>query len=1017
MLAALCCGVAAAAPRVAAPPDRLVVPGEFVTLVFRVGADVDAEAEVRIETREGFAVLRRTERLATVAGRGVPLAVTVEVPADAPAGLDEIVRVAVAVSGGRAEAEVRLTVAELRELTLEAPDPFVLDGEAAIVTVRNAGNVAAEVRLELRLNGAPVDVAEERVGALEVARLALRPTRAGIHELVLEGTGVDLRRPFRVIRVGPPEPERPVLTGSVALVASRQEPRFGVEAVLRGSLSDYLFLDALASDRIERSFLELRRVGDPSGADGAAPGPTASDEAPGDELRVRRARLGASGRAPFRLTLPDLVGGLVQTGAARWEVALAAGDDDGAPAAYLAGRRSFDGPSSTDGAVAAGGGLDAGGARLAVRGELDGSTAAVVGEAAYRDGALDASVRVDGVDPLDDTRFRAAARLDGAFGSDPRLLVEGTARAASLDAVFGRVVLDLSAPHASWRFGATVGLPSGLPGRLRQRLQLGSDASHALLEIDTALGDGWRNQTSFGVVADADGAALRASSSVLGLIGPSNAVQAYADVSRSLVDGRWSGSLAARGEATLDELALRASGAWRPSEGAVELTVGGDWSLADAELSLDLGVRAEDGAARTFEARLEGRYPFALTVPEPIVELSGGRRLGTLEVVVTAPDGPLGDVLVRVGDYRIRTDRQGRAAALLPPGAVEVRVDGDELPTAYALPLGAARTVVVEARRTRTVAIGVVRTGSLHGRLLLDSDGDGTADLPARGAPGRVVLVEENGVVRDLEIAPDGRFVARGLRPGSVDLRIVGLSVGSAVLGPSERRLRVESGRNEVDAILVRPPSSVARTFGGDAPRIAGIAPQQERVPPGSAPIVTVTVLGEADEVLLEAGGRQRSMVRAGDVWRARAAVPDDAVAGVLPIAVTARNAAGERTRRGQIVIDPEVPLVRLDAVGPVEPGGVLEVRLTALASVASAAVASATATDPGRPVPLAPADASEAAEAEDGALVDAIFGELVGELAIAPDAADGVHRVTVTGTFDDGSSFTAEADFRVVAR
>jgi len=97
-----------------------------------------------------------------------------------------------------------------------------------------------------------------------------------------------------------------------------------------------------------------------------------------------------------------------------------------------------------------------------------------------------------------------------------------------------------------------------------------------------------------------------------------------------------------------------------------------------------------------------------------------------------------------------------------------------------------------------------------------------------------------------------------------------------------------------------------------------------------------------------------------------------------------------------------------------VEPGGVLEVRLTALASVASASVASATATDPGRPVPLAPEDA---AEAEDGALAGAFFGKLVGALEIAPDAPDGVHRVTLTGTFDDGSSFRAEADFRVVAR
>lgn len=987
MLAALCCGVVVAAPGVTAPPDRLVIPGEYVTLVFRVASDVDAEAEVRIDTRERFAVLRRTDRLAAVAGRLVPLAVTVQVPAAAPAGLEEIVRVAVDVAGARAEAEVRLTVAELRELTLEAPDRFVLDDRAAAITVRNGGNVAVDVRLELLLNGVSVDVAEERVAPLEVVALAVRPSQAGIHELRLDGGSVPLRRPFRVVRLDPPEPERPVLTGSVATVATSAEPRFGVETSLRGALSDYVFLAALASDRVERSYAEFRGIGY---------GPA------GDELDAWRARVGASGRAPFRLALPYLVGGLVQTRGAGWEVALAAGDDDGVLGAYVAGRRPFGGLPAARGVVAAGAGLDAGGARLALRGELDRPGATVVGEAGYRDGTLDAHLDLEGMDPLDDTRFRAAVRLDGVFGSGPELLVEGSARAANLDAVFGRVVLDRAAADASWRFGATVGLPSGLPGRLRQRLQLGSDASHALLEVDTALGDGWQAQTSFGVVADAGGAAVRASSSVLGLMGPSNAVQAYADVSRSLVDGSWSGRLAARGEVSLDELALRASGAWRPSEATVELAVGGDWSVADIELLLDLGVRSEPGSKPAFEARLEGRYAFVLPVPEPIVDLTGGRRLGTVEVVVTDADGPLEDVLVRVGAYRLRTDREGRASALLPPGPYEVRLDGDALPTAYAVPLDGPRTVVVETRRSRTVAVRAVRTGTVRGRVLVDSDGDGTADVPPQGAPGRVVLIEPSGVVRDLEVASDGRFETRGLRPGTVELRVVGLPVGSATVGPSELRTNVGPGSNEVETFLVRPPSSVARTFGGDAPRIAGIAVQAERVPPGSAPIVTVTLLGEADELVLEASGLQRPMRLVGDAWQARVVVPDDVAAGVLPITVTARNAVGERTRRGQILIDPDVPLVRLDALGPVEPGGVLEVRLTALAAVAHAVVDSAAAADPGRAVSLV---ASEAGD-----------GSLAGTLVIARDAPDAVYEVTATGTLGDGRPFVSTASFRVLA-
>jgi len=52
------------------------------------------------------------------------------------------------------------------------------------------------------------------------------------------------------------------------------------------------------------------------------------------------------------------------------------------------------------------------------------------------------------------------------------------------------------------------------------------------------------------------------------------------------------------------------------------------------------------------------------------------------------------------------------------------------------------------------------------------------------------------------------------------------------------------------------------------------------------------------------------------------------------------------------------------------------------------------------------------ATERQDGVLV----GELSGELVIARDAPDAVYGVTVTGALDDGSPFTAEARFRVLA-
>ena len=57
---------------IAAPPDRFVAPGGFVTLVFRVEATAAVEVEVAVAVDAGWVVLRPPGRLALEAGRSTP---------------------------------------------------------------------------------------------------------------------------------------------------------------------------------------------------------------------------------------------------------------------------------------------------------------------------------------------------------------------------------------------------------------------------------------------------------------------------------------------------------------------------------------------------------------------------------------------------------------------------------------------------------------------------------------------------------------------------------------------------------------------------------------------------------------------------------------------------------------------------------------------------------------------------------------------------------------------------------
>lgn len=985
MAVAAVLGLALASTSIVAPPDRLVTPDEFTTLVFRVTSSEGAEAVVRAETLEGWDVLRQPGRVALAGRVPTPVAITVRVPATAAAGSAERVRLAVETPHDRVVAEVRLAVAEVRALRLDAPDPLVLDGGAARLTVTNVGNVDVEAELALRRNGAQVDLARAFVAARQSSDLVVEPTDAGLYELVLEGGASTVQRLVRIVRYGSPTPTPMELAGSLALRGTSDRAPLQAELRLQGPLSDFVSLDTHASSRVRRSYAELRGV-DPLSN--------------GDDARSWRVRLGSTGPPPYRLTLPSLRGALVEEDEGGWGLAAAVGNDESTLGAYVAARRRFAPAPESRAVLAIGGGSGPHGPQAAVRAELEGVGLRAVTDARYRDEELDWGAGLERIDPRDGTAVRAEASVFGVFGPRPGFSIEASARAVTRDELYAGLRAALNGLDASWAVGADLGLPGIVPGRLSQQLQLGSDASRALLRHDLALDSGWQTQTAFGIVADRDARALELSGSWVRVLGPSNVLQAFGALRRDLRDGTVNGELTASADLQLDPATLRGSARWLPASNLLETTLGASWQVDPVGLALDLALDVDDAGTR-FRASLEASYAFGLAVPERIVEAAGGRRLGTLELLVSSGNVPLAGIEIEVGRYRARTGADGVATLRVSPGRYDVRLDVSSLPVGYALSAVGPRATEVTVGATTPIRFDVERTAAIQGRLLEDANADGIADQPERGVEARLLLVDAESLVRVLPSDAQGRFVARGLPPGRHELRPVDLPLGSSVVGGSTVVLSLSAGEVAEPVLLVRPVTASARSFGGAMLRVRSIEPHADRVPPGASPLVTVMLSGNADTVTLRMADREIPMRAEGPGWQARLPLADGLSAGLASFTVTARNSESESRRESRLIVDPSIPLVELDALGPVAPGERLELRLRALAEVRQAS-ATSPAMSGTAPLPLAPTDPSG--------------GSLAATVPIAADRADAVYDVVVTGTLADGSPFEVSAPFRVLA-
>ena len=339
------------------------------------------------------------------------------------------------------------------------------------------------------------------------------------------------------------------------------------------------------------------------------------------------------------------------------------------------------------------------------------------------------------------------------------------------------------------------------------------------------------------------------------------------------------GSSYLRGHASLD---------WAPWKPGLNTRLGLEMPAGGAMLRASLSHEWYGG--RT-SLGLSADLPWLVEVPPEVVEFFGGRRAGTVKGVVEV-QGPARfrrGIVVRAGGETATTDAEGRFELQLPPGEYEVEIDRSRLP-AVLVALKASEKVEVRLKETVSVRLRVAVRSLLEGKVVVEGE---SLQAPPRFA---VALQDERGRETSLYTNSDGSFKLEGLPPGMYTVRLLTdlLPPGWKAVKPEATVLLEPGETGRVELVVSAPERKVYR--GGL--QILSVEPETETAPPGSAPLVTVKLKGEAAQVLVESRNKVVGVLLPGaekGVWTGRVRLPDD-YEGPLPLQVVAR--AGDQEAR-----------------------------------------------------------------------------------------------------------------------
>jgi len=350
-----------------------------------------------------------------------------------------------------------------------------------------------------------------------------------------------------------------------------------------------------------------------------------------------------------------------------------------------------------------------------------------------------------------------------------------------------------------------------------------------------------------------------------------------------------------RGHASLD---------WSPWKPGLETRLGLEMPAGGAMLRAEAGREWYSGKT---SFGLSADLPWVVGVPPEVTEFFGGRRVGVVAGVVEV-QGPARfrqGIPVRAGGVETVTDAAGRFELQLPPGEYTVEIDRGRLP-AILVAVRESQKVRLELKQKVEVRLAVAVRAVLEGRV--------TVSGPAPERPPRfaVAVTDERGRETSLYTDSDGGFRLEGLAPGVYTVRLL-----TRLLPPGWKAIRDEAtvllAAGETGRVELEAAAPERRVYRGGL-QILEVKPEVATAPPGSAPLVTVRLNGEAERVLIEEKTRVLGvLLPAGEAgtWSGRLRLPED-YQGPLQLQVVAQ-AGGEEARYPFFV-----------SVSPTAPWGVL---------------------------------------------------------------------------------------------
>lgn len=938
------------------PADRTVAPGEFVTLVYRITSSEQQSVTAQLSVSTGWLPLRLPGELKLEPGRTNFLSLTVPVPQAASAQSVAIVTLDLQTGAERTSVSHQLTVSEQVIVTLTAPAEVVLGRETLPATVTNAGNTAIDVRLTLERGLTVIAETIMTLSPQEQQAYAFMPGDEGLYSVVAYQGGVEVaRRSLRVIRFGVPPPEPLTLRGTLRAEIGTA----GYSVTLRGAgqISDFVSAEGqLSLPNWSESFAALT-------------GPSYLVELG----RIRGRSLG--------LSVPGYFGVAYQTDIAPYRVLAGGGWVRGQQLAGLVGGALL----QDDLEVALIIGIVSGQIFATSRIQLSDDSTRLEAQADYRNHAFSVRLRMDTLVASAPLEFRVG--LEGLGGRGAALRAAGRWRAERWQ-VGGDITLPFASEVvADANLEVRSRLVTALPGELSFGVRWGYRRSDLQLSYVTRLTEALQLSQRLTGGWDRGDFYLR-SDSQLTFTGTSFvAVDSTFSYFPGL--GRLDGALAVRGRLDYQALILSSEARWAFPARQLSLGLSGTYAFEPVMVEVSVGLSAtESGTSASL--KVAGQYAFGVPVPDTVVTTLGGRNLGRLQGRVRVGESGVEGVLIQVGRYRLLTDMLGRFEAQLPPGSYEVRLVEGSLSSVYQLTSAPQRTVEIRRGEVAEVSYHLVERAVVRGQVVVIAD-----EQPIQGVRARLSVQATDGLVRLVTTDDDGSFALRGLPPGPAEVSLLNLPTEYVGIGDGRIITELRSGTVSEVRFEVTRVQVMSQQFAGQRLRVRQVTPEVERVPPGAAPLIAVTLSGEADRVTLRTQESSVSLSLTEDgVWQGRLPLPTTA-SGIYPFTVIAEAADSEAERSGQLIIDADAPAYSAQLSSPVRPAGELTLRVQSY-------------------LPL------EGIRAE-------VFGEtlkLSGDnhsgswqlsVRVPGDAEDAVYSLVLLGITENGETFEETLTFRVL--